>query len=217
MKKNMYSLMLSQSIMQEIDKMAYRLNTNRSNLINQILAEYVSFETPEKRIKSIFERIAQLIESTDFVLLSEGHSTLSLKSPLAYKYRPTIKYSLEMSRTPEDRYIGMLKVSFRTQSAELLAQLDAFFAAFIALERAYIHPLFEEGRIQYEIESGRFKRSFPMPICEDEDSIALISTAISSYISTFDDLLKWYLYHPDAAFAKLEKQYLALIKNKIMI
>ena len=39
MKKNMYSLMLSGSVVEEIDRLAAEQGTNRSNLVNQILAE----------------------------------------------------------------------------------------------------------------------------------------------------------------------------------
>ena len=217
MKKNMYSLMLSGSVMQEIDKIAYKTGTNRSNLINQILADYVSFETPEMKIKEIFDSITAMIESTDFILLSEGSQTLSLKSPLEYKYRPTIKYSLELNKHSEHSQIGTLRVVFRTQSPELLNTLEEFFHKFISLEQKYIHPLFEPGSILYETESGKFRRSFPMPIAEDEQSNRIISEAISSYINCFDGLLKWYLANPNATDHRLEKQYLSTIKGKIVI
>ncbi len=217
MKKNMYSLMLSGSVMQEIDKIAYKMGTNRSNLINQILADYVSFETPEMKIKEIFETITAMIESTDFILLSEGSQTLSLKSPLEYKYRPTIKYSLELNKHSEHSQIGTLKVVFRTQSPDLLEILDDFFYEFIKLEQKYIHPLFEPDVIQYEVESGKFRRSFPMPNAKDERSNQIISEAISSYIHCFDTLLKWYLANPNATQKQMEKQYLATIKGKIVI
>ena len=36
MKKSMYSLMLSEDVVNEIDKIAREQNTNRSNMINQI-------------------------------------------------------------------------------------------------------------------------------------------------------------------------------------
>lgn len=39
MKKNVYSLVLSEDVVHEIDKLAYQRGTNRSNMVNQILAE----------------------------------------------------------------------------------------------------------------------------------------------------------------------------------
>ena len=57
MKKTLYSLMLSEDVVHEVDLLAHKLGTNRSNLINQILAEYVDMVTPERRINDIFSAI----------------------------------------------------------------------------------------------------------------------------------------------------------------
>ena len=46
MKKTLYSLMLSEDVVAEVDRLAHRMGTNRSNLINQILAEHVNLVTP---------------------------------------------------------------------------------------------------------------------------------------------------------------------------
>ena len=54
MKKTVYSLVLSEDVVAEIDRLAYHNGTNRSNMINQILAEYVSYVTPEKKMQDIF-------------------------------------------------------------------------------------------------------------------------------------------------------------------
>lgn len=45
MKKTVYSLVLSENVVAEIDRLAYHKGTNRSNMINQIIAEYVSYTT----------------------------------------------------------------------------------------------------------------------------------------------------------------------------
>ena len=124
MKKNMYSLMLSGSVVEEIDRLAAEQGTNRSNLVNQILAEYVSLTTPEKRIQSVFDVIERALESREhFLLFNEPNDlTLSIKSALQYRYRPTIRYEVEMYRMPE-KTIGLLKVLFRTQAPELLMDM----------------------------------------------------------------------------------------------
>ena len=61
MQKSLYSLILMDDVVREIDRIALQQNTNRSNLINQILADYVSLMTPEKRISNIFKNIEELI------------------------------------------------------------------------------------------------------------------------------------------------------------
>ena len=39
MKKNLYSLTLSDDVVREVDALAHRMGTNRSALVNQILAD----------------------------------------------------------------------------------------------------------------------------------------------------------------------------------
>ena len=90
MKKTLYSLMLNEEVVREIDRMAHRMGTNRSALINQILADYTSVVTPERRIENIFHEIEQLVApARDLVPFFAPHTTsMSLKSSLEYKYRP---------------------------------------------------------------------------------------------------------------------------------
>ena len=82
MKKTLYSLMLNEEVVREIDRMAHRMGTNRSALINQILADYTSVMTPERRIESIFHEIEQLVApARDLVPFFAPHTTsMSLKS-----------------------------------------------------------------------------------------------------------------------------------------
>ena len=62
MKKNVYSLVLADDVIKAVDNEAYRLNTSRSNLINQILAQRLSCITPEMRMREIFNSFSQLLD-----------------------------------------------------------------------------------------------------------------------------------------------------------
>lgn len=61
MQKNLYSLILSENVVAAVDRLAHSMNTNRSNMVNQILAEYVSYVTPEKRMRQIFQRLEAIL------------------------------------------------------------------------------------------------------------------------------------------------------------
>ena len=50
MKKSMYSLMLADEVVKAVDELAAEQGTNRSNMINQILAERLELVTPEKHV-----------------------------------------------------------------------------------------------------------------------------------------------------------------------
>lgn len=191
MKKTLYSLMLNDDVVREVDALAHRMGTNRSNLINQILAEYVDYTTPERRINDIFSAIEQLMQpSRELVPLFVPNSfSMSLKSSLEYKYRPTVKYEVELYRgAAED--IGRLSVIFRTQSAALLNAMTAFFRLWKEIEDAQLLPLTGVRR-DYALGDGKFVRSLAAPdrSCTADE----LASAISDYITLFDRLMKAYL------------------------
>ena len=213
----MYSLMLAEDVVAAIDALANEKNTNRSNMINQILAEYVSLTTPEKHVQNIFDIIEDLIGSKDcFMLYSQPNDmTMSIKSSLKYHYRPTIRYEVEMYRTPKET-IGQLKIIYRTQSSELLVELTRFFKIWMQLENIYIKHFFAKDAITYGMENGRFWRTFAVP--NDSDySEEQIGKAISNYIATFDDMLKSYLNGNFATTQDIEQRYLQYLNSGVQL
>ena len=161
MKKTLYSLMLNEEVVREVDALAHRLGTSRSNLINQILAEYVNYTTPERRINDIFSALEQLISpSRELVpFFSPNSSTMSLKSSLQYKYRPTVKYELELHGGDENS-IGELTVLFRTQSEALIRAMTEFFRLWKRIEDTHLPAGTER---QYALYDGKFVRSIAPP------------------------------------------------------
>ena len=191
MKKTLYSLMLNDEVVREVDALAHSLGTNRSNLINQILAEYVNYTTPERRINDVLSAIEQLMApSRELVPFFAPNSfSMSLKSSLEYKYRPTVKYEVELYRGGGDS-IGELSVVFRTQSASLIASMTEFFRLWKRIED--LHLAAATGmKISYALYDGKFVRSLCAP---DRDCAAEeLAGAISEYIKLFDKLMKHYL------------------------
>ncbi len=192
MKKNLYSLTLSDEVVREVDALAHRLGTNRSALVNRILAEYVSVPTPERRINDIFEAIEALVSpSRELVpFFAPNSQSMSLKSSLAYKYRPTVKYEVDLGGGGGDT-MGTLNVVFRTQSAELIAALTDFFRLWARVENACLAPLLGDA-IGCSLYDGRFVRPLSMPRGHAR-SAEDVAGAISAYVQLFDRLLKGYL------------------------
>ncbi len=216
MKKNMYSLMLSKSLVEEIDNLAYKQSTNRSNLINHILAEYLSLSTPEMHIKEVFDLLSVRMERLNNFIIQNvsSDSTLFIKSSLDYKYKPTIKYALELYKN-RDTCIGSLKIQFRTQSELLISCLNDFFEIWIELEKKYIHSKLPYKNDLYKIEHNKFERVFITP--ENEFDTQILSRAISDYIQMFDSILKFFLHSPDITFLKIEKEYISYLNNCILV
>ena len=213
----MYSLMLAEDVIREIDRLAAEKSTNRSNLDNQILAEYVSMTTPEKHVQNIFDIIERFIgQQSGYLLYSQPNDmTMSIKSSLQYHYRPTIRYEVEMYRSP-DKTLGQLKIIFRTTSSELLLELTRFFKIWIQLENIYIKNFFEKGAIEYGMENGRFLRTFAVPNDSDYTE-EQIGNAISHYIATFDEMLKDYLAGRYTSTQDIEKRYLQYLNSGVQL
>lgn len=192
MKKTLYSLMLSDDVVGEVDRLAHRMGTSRSNLVNQILAQYVDMVTPERRIEDIFRQIERIL-GTDRELVpfvSPNAQTMSLKSSLHYRYRPTVKYSVELYRSRE-LAMGELSAVFRTQSAELLEAMSRFFRLWKTVEDELIARSFD-APIEYALYEGRFTRSIALPAGRNYGT-ADIAGAISEYVRLFDSQMKQYL------------------------
>ena len=102
MKKSTYSVVLSDRVVAEIDRLAYRKGTNRSSMINEILAGYVSMTTPEQRISRIFSDMAAVLYPGEVFreLAPPTPSVMSMRAALAYKYNPTVRYTVELFRDP---------------------------------------------------------------------------------------------------------------------
>ncbi len=192
MKKTLYSLMLSDEVVAEVDRLAHRLGTNRSNLINQILAEHVDLVTPERRINDIFSAMEQLITpSRELVpFFAPNALTMSLKSSLEYKYRPTVKYEVQLYRGDSDS-LGELTVVFRTQSAALIRSMTEFFRIWKSIEDAHLRPMMGPSAPTYALYEGKFIRSIAIPTrdCSSQE----LANVISEYIKLFDTMMKGYL------------------------
>ena len=216
MQKSVYSIVLSDDVVAQIDRLAYRHNTNRSNMINQILAEYVSYVTPEKRMQDTFRRMESILQAADTfqVLMQPTESTLTLRSAIAYKYNPTVRYAVELYRTPGDT-VGELRVSLRSQNSTLLLYLTQFFRLWMKIESAYL------PQTMYHAEDGRLTRTLrPTAVVKNADADTLSSQTLgellSAYVALFDNALKCFFYHletPSAAAAETERMYRAYLSE----
>jgi len=196
MNKSVYSLVLSDELVEAVDREAYRAGMSRSAFINKVLAEAVSYVTPEQRMNDIFTAVEQLMDGGIFRIMPRPSDTaFAMRSALQYKYKPVIRYGIELYRSL-DSTIGKLKVSLRTQSEALIADFTRFIGLWSALEKMYIIDHFPEG-ISYTVEKGRFTRTFSLPPDKHRLSDNEIASALSEYIKMFDEILKLYFANAD--------------------
>ena len=216
MKKTLYSLMLSDDVVRAVDELAHSLGTNRSGLINQILADYVSITTPERRINDIFHAVEQMLApSRELVpFFSPRALTMSLKSSLEYKYRPTVKYEVQLFRST-DGPLGELSVVFRTQSAALIEVMTQFFRLWKHTEDRLLAPLISE-ELDYALYDGKFVRTIAVPRGRDVTAEE-VAEALSDYIKLFDRLMKGWLSGRLDANDVQSEYYADLSRRKLYI
>lgn len=189
MEKSVYSIVLSDDVVEAVDAMAYAMNTSRSNLINQILAERLSLLTPEMRMREIFAAIRDMMEPKYLFPAQPSEAMLSIKSPVKYKYKPTVRYSVELSRDLSGK-VGRLKVSFRTKSEALTEAAHGFFLLWIGLENKMLAKVFKGG-VPCAASGGRYERDLYSHEAEKLSDNA-IGRAVGEYIRLMDTCLQMY-------------------------
>ena len=181
-------------VVEAIDRLAYERNTNRSNLINQILAENVNYITPEMRMKDIFAELENILSESCYQILDRSSDSMfALRSPIRYKYRPMVNYTIELFREPKD-IVGRLKVSFRTSSRNFTDAVEDFFTRWIDMEKRYLSELHPEG-VPSEFDNAKYIRGFLKVSDENELSENEIAAAIGEYIKVLDKCIKFYFEH----------------------
>ncbi len=206
--KTVYSIVLSSDVVEKIDRLAYENGTNRSNMINQILAEYVSYTTPEKRFREVFRQMQTILEGGAFKAMEPSDTMLSLRSALAYKYNPTVKYNVELYRGDGDE-IGELRVSMRTQNTGLILYMMQFYRLWAQIEAVY------RPDIPWMAADGKYTRKLTLQNLNGVQSFDL-GRVIASYVDAFDRALKAYFAHlemPRTAGAAVEEIYREYLKN----
>ena len=78
MNKSIYSLVLSDEVVDAVDALARTEGVSRSAMINRILAERVAYTTPEMRLRDILQSLVRSMNG-EFILTEQpSGSTLSV-------------------------------------------------------------------------------------------------------------------------------------------
>lgn len=216
MEKNIYSLVLSDSVVEAVDDLARAAGLSRSAMINQILAERVAYITPEMRLREILSVVQRSMNDGFYFMEQPSAGTLSWRTALKYRYKPTVRYSVEIF-SRGGKKAGELRVSFRTQNVQLLNDLMGFFRCWAGLEQRYIAGKLSQDMI-YTIDNGRFTRTLNMPRNDITDE--MLGQAVADYMAMFDNAMKEYfsfLPGEKQAAVAAERSYVAALRNQKVI
>lgn len=210
MSKSVYSVILSDDLVSELDLVAYKNGVSRSTMIDKILSEYLTVETPTVRMENIFSRMERIIgEWSGLRFINQPNMSMaSVKSALSYRYNPTVKYSVELLSGGDA--LGAIKISLRTQSAALVSLMEDFYKFFIYLEKKYL------GERRYGYENYKFTR-----VLQNADMTAAeTGEAIAYFVRCFNYLLNGYfqgLGDIENTKIMLEKKYAEEMVKNVMV
>lgn len=221
MDRSVYSVVLLNDLVDAVDRLACERGMSRSGMINRILAEYLSYSTPEDKICDIFDCMERFFsDANNFQVRSRQSETLlTIRSALRYRYHPTVRYALELFRR-NDTAVGELRISLRTKNPDLVNLLTDFFQFRKRIESRWLAAHFPSGRIPCEIGPGRFVRTLQVPPSKRDRTPDRIAEAICDYILEFDRELKLYCSESDSPIKtqiKLEWEYQNHIKKSVII
>lgn len=208
MGKNVYSLVLSDEVVEAIDVLATRQGFSRSALINHVLAQYASLQTPEHRMRQTIAATQSAADGAGFRGDVSSGGTLTLRTALKYKYNPALNYVVQL--WDEDGQLGQLRVGLRSQNQILLDYFRQFFDLWCALENQHLpqpppagHSTVEEKRYARTLRKG------------EEKSTENTGEIIANYVQLMDGCMRIFFDNLDD-FAKAQKEteqeYLRLLE-----
>ena len=213
MSKSVYSIILNDEVVYLVDKMARINGLSRSNMIEQILASAVTYETPEIRASNVFDEIERLINASSSMryLAQPSQYMASIMSALDYRYNPAIKYSVELF--PNSDHLGQLKVTLRTQNGILINLISDFYNFYTYIEKKHYNK-----NARHMFDGVKFTRLFDFP--SQNVSAKVLAQKLTEYVKDFDELLNVYfnnLSDERLAFALVEKRFIELKNSAIII
>lgn len=185
MKKSVYSLMLFDEIVDEIDKIASEENLNRSQIINDILAEHLGLITPEQKIQRILDNLNKTIGKELSVKSCIKNSSIRFGKNIDYKYKPIINYTYEFIG-PVDNKFAVLKISSRSKSTELNNLFEEFFNCLSNLEQ---RNSFHIGIKPEKKSKHKFIREFRLEGCIKRD-LNEVTDFLINYLLMLDEALE---------------------------
>ncbi|MBQ7063672.1 MAG: hypothetical protein IJM90_02100 [Firmicutes bacterium] len=192
MNKAMYSLILTDEVVDKIDRLAYEQGISRSQMIDHILAREVGLSTPEQQTRLIVRRTANRVSAVMPSLKLQIRSDLGsmeIATYVKYKYNPSIKYSFDIV-TEKGEPMGCLRLSSRSTSLELQEHLDRFLAFLEAIDQAGA-KLFRQDLTAGR--QSRFQRDILLPkLFEGTRDPEVIGDRLSGCIALIEAAMQCY-------------------------
>ena len=208
MTKTMYSLILTDAVIEKIDRMAYEKGISRSQMIDHLLAREVGLSTPEQKTRLIVRRTADHMSKATPALqlhIRSDLGSMEVATYVKFKYNPSIHYSFELI-SDHGHPMGSVKISSRSTSSDLRDHIDAFLRLLAAIDAGALQLFAIDP--SPDPSGGRFQRVIALPkLFDATDDPEVIAERLSRYIMLIDHALQEYfnsLWSPSLQQAVLQ-------------
>ncbi|ETA79418.1 hypothetical protein [Youngiibacter fragilis] len=188
MSKKIYSLLLSEEVMNLIDAECRRSGKSRSSLIDGILSSAYLKDHPATRLPDLLESLAGLLSLEDAQVSVQRllQDAIEFRTSIPYSYQPKIVYRVRFV-TSDSGTSAFIRIATRTTSAPLLTKFSGLFreiaAHGIGKGRQYLHIIAESGIGQYELRKDYPKSASADQIANDlYRTFSWIMDAMNSYV-----------------------------------
>lgn len=198
MSKQIYSLVLSEQVIDKIDREALIRGSNRSQIINDLLCKAFDISTPDIKMNQVMDLMtASFKDVGSLQMISASHgNTLQLRTSVAYKYNPKLKYVIEMTGKTGPIF-AKLRIYSRTTSETFLQSLVMYFGYLTDFEenvRTNIGHREVSGS-GYVYEDNKFVKRFECDWTTADVKADAIAAYLFSYIQFLDDSIKMFFDH----------------------
>lgn len=215
MSKQIYSLVLSEQVIEKVDREALIRGGNRSQIINDILCKSFGVWTPDLKMNRVMDLMSETLRELETLqMVSATHgNTLQLRTTVSYKYKPKLKYVIEMSGKSHP-VMANLKVYSRTTSEPFLQCLVMFFGYLSDFEETVFGSIGhrEVSSTGYTYEDNRFIKQFMCDWTTTDVEAEAIAGYLTSYIQFLDEGLKLFFDHY-GNWKFIDQQILSLYKK----
>jgi len=200
-----------EEMMCKLCRAALERETSVSDIVHEALTNSIFFQETGVNFFDVINSIEKNLNETEYFITNVDlyNYAVFVKSPLRYVHRPELKYEIKI--TQNDHAVGgRMSVSLRSQDLNTAKCFSAFLSLWIDLETTYFSARPGE-RIEYITDIGYFSRKMYMPA--DHKDSRVIGAAISDYVRVYDELFKYYYYHPNDGRREIEKIYRSYVQN----
>jgi hypothetical protein len=193
MSKKIYSLLLSEDVMNLIDAECRKSGKSRSSLIDGILSAAYMKDHPKARLPDLLESLAGLLSLEDAQVSVQRllQDAIEFRTSIPYSYQPKIVYRVRFV-TSDSGTSAFIRIATRTTSASLLTKFSELFREIslhgVGKGHQYLHIIAESGIGQYELRKDYPKSASSDQIANDlYRTFSWIMDAMNSYVGERHD------------------------------